>query len=172
MADISARQDGITIGKALRDLPLEVPTHSAWPVISGQIPKKKSRNFLPMAFAAGIAIFALIPLSLHSPNIIKNQTDARLQSAMQQSSQLENILVATRNSTANNASAEVISLALEDRIHAIDSELGSGALTAARQLDLWQERIGVLQEATDMYSSQRYRQAEGRPYEIAMVESY
>ena len=172
MADISARQYGISIGQALRDLPIETPMQSAWPLISKQIPKKKSRHYLPMALAAGIALFALVPLSLNSPPVIENQTDAQLQAAMQQSSQLENILVATRNSTASNASAEVISLALEDRIHAIDNELASGALNPAQQLNLWQQRIDILQEATGMYSSQRYQQAEGRPYEIAMVESF
>jgi hypothetical protein len=172
MADISARQDGLNIGQALRDLPLEAPMHSAWPILLKQIPKKKSRHYLPMALAAGITLFALIPLSLHSPTAINNQTDTKLQSAMQQSSQLENILVATRNSTASNASAEVMSLALEDRIHAIDSELGSGTLTVAQQLNLWQQRIDILQEATGLYSSQRYQQAEGRSYDIAMVESF
>jgi len=91
---------------------------------------------------------------------------------MQQSSQLENIIVATRNSTASSASAEVISLALEDRIHAIDSQLASGSLGVSQQLNLWQQRVDILQEATRLYSSQRYRQAEGQPYEIAMVESY
>lgn len=173
MADISARQYGISIGQALCDLPMEAPMQSAWPLVSKQIPKKKSRHYLPMALAAGIALFALVPLSLNnSPPVIENQTDAQLQAAMQQSSQLENILVATRNSTASNASAEVISLALEDRIHAIDNELASGALNPAQQLNLWQQRIDILQEATGMYSSQRYQQAEGRPYEIAMVESF
>lgn len=172
MADISAQQHGITIGKALRDLPLEAPAQSAWPTLSTRIPKKKSRHYLPMALAAGIALFALVPLSLNSPPVTENRTDTLLQSARQQSAQLENILIATRNSTAGNASAEVISLALEDRIHAIDSELGSAALTPTQQLNLWQQRIDILQEATGMYSSQRFRQAEGRPYEIAMVETF
>lgn len=172
MADISAQHHGITVGQALRDLPLEAPMQSAWPMLSTRVPKKKSRHYLPMALAAGIALFALVPLSLNSPPVTRSPTDALLQSAMQQSSQLENILLATRNSTAGNASAEVISLALEDRIHAIDSELGSATLTPAQQLNLWQQRIDILQEATGMYSSQRYQQAEGRPYEIAMVESF
>ena len=91
---------------------------------------------------------------------------------MEQSSQLENILVATRNSTTGNASAEVISLALEDRIHAIDAQLAAGPLNASQQLGLWQQRVGLLQQATGLYSAQRFQQAEGRPYEIALVESY
>lgn len=172
MADISARQHGISIGQALRDLPLEAPIHSAWPTLSVQIPKKKSRSYFPLALAAGLALLAIVPLSLNSPSNVTNQTDPNLASVMQQSSQLENILVATRNSTAGNASAEVISLALEDRIHAIDTELGSGSLSPTQQLNLWQQRVNILQEATGLYSSQRYQQAEGRPYEIAMVESF
>jgi hypothetical protein len=172
MADISAQSYGINIGQALRDLPMEDPMHSAWPLLLKQIPKKKRHHYLPTALAAGIALIALVPLSLNSPPITSNQNDKLLQSARQQSAQLENILIATRNSTAGNASAEVISLALEDRIHSIDSELGSAALTPTQQLNLWQQRIDILQEATGMYSSQRFQQAEGRPYEIAMVEAF
>jgi len=172
MADISAQHYGITIGQALRDMPLEAPMHSAWPLLSERIPKKKSRRYFPAALAAGLALLAVIPLGLHSPPKDASAGDGNLQSLMQQSSQLENIIVATRNSTANSASAEVISLALEDRIHAIDSQLASDGLGASQQLNLWQQRIDILQEATRLYSSQRYRQAEGQPYEIAMVESY
>jgi hypothetical protein len=172
MADISTQQYGINIGQALRDLPLEAPMQSAWPVLVAHVTKKKSRHYWPMALAASVALLAIIPLSLNSPHIIENQANKNLQSVMQQSSQLENILVATRNSTTNNASAEVISLALEDRIHAIDTELGSGLLNPTQQLNLWQQRVSVLQEATGLYSSQRYRQAEGQSYEIALLESF
>ena len=172
MADISAQHYGITIGQALRDMPLEAPMHSAWPLLSERIPKMKSRRYFPAALAAGLALLAVIPLGLHSPPKDASAGDGNLQSLMQQSSQLENIIVATRNSTASSASAEVISLALEDRIHAIDSQLASDGLGASQQLNLWQQRIDILQEATRLYSSQRYRQAEGQPYEIAMVESY
>ncbi|MEO8002508.1 MAG: hypothetical protein ABI644_11585 [Arenimonas sp.] len=172
MADISARQYGINIGQALRDLPLEIPMQSAWPLVSEHIPKKKPRRYFPTALAAGLALLAIIPLTLNSPSGVVTPTESNLESVMQQSSQLENILLATRNTTASNASAEVISLALEDRIHAIDSELGSGTLSQTQQLGLWQQRVSILQEATGLSSSQRYRQAEGRPYEIAMVESF
>ena len=114
----------------------------------------------------------MIPMSLNSPTLLEHPDETALQSAMQQSSQLENILVATRNSTTGNASAEVISLALEDRIHAIDAQLAAGTLNASQQLGLWQRRVSLLQEATGLYSAQRFQQAEGRPYEIALVESY
>ncbi|MGH8107252.1 MAG: hypothetical protein ACREO1_00855 [Arenimonas sp.] len=176
MADITAHKQGIGIGEALRDLPLETPAQSLWPILSQQLPqplpKKRQLRYIPLALAAGLALLAVIPMSLNSPPVIEDQTDANLQSVMQQSSQLENILVATRNSTTGNASAEVISLALEDRIHAIDAELAADTLSTPRQLSLWQQRVGLLQEATDLYSSQRYQQAEGRPYEIALVESF
>ncbi len=172
MADITTHAQGIGIGEALRDLPLETPIQSLWPMLSQQLPKKRQHRYMPFALAAGLALLAIIPMSLNSPPVIENQTDANLQSVMQQSSQLENILVATRNSTTSNASAEVISLALEDRIHAIDAELAADTLSAPQQLSLWQQRVGLLQEATGLYSSQRYQQAEGRPYEIALVESF
>ncbi len=172
MADLSAQNSSISIAQALQDLPQETPLQSAWPMLAQKIPAKKSHRYFPMALAASIALLAIIPMSRHSPQIIETQSDARLQPLMQQSLQLENFLIATRNSTSNNASAEVISLALEDRIHAIDSELGSASLTSAQQLSLWQQRVGTLQEATGLYSSQRYQQAEGRPFEIALVESF
>jgi hypothetical protein len=172
MADISAYRPGIGIGKALRDMPLEMPMQSAWPLLAQRIPKKTSRRYLPLALAAAMALIALVPLSLNSPQSVDSQMDANLLSVMQQSSQLENILVATRNSTSSNASAEVISLALEDRIHEIDEQLASSSLNATDQLALWQQRVGVLQEATGIYSSQRYLQAEGRPVDIALVESF
>lgn len=172
MADISQHGNGISIAQALRGLPLEAPTQSLWPVLATHTPKKTARRFLPLALAAGMALLTLIPLSLNSPLSPDNHADANLQALMQQSSQLENILLATRNATASNASAEVISLALEDRIHAIDTQLGNNALSAAQQLSLWQQRISLLQAASGLYSSQRYQQAEGRPYEIALVESF
>lgn len=172
MADISSQHSGIGIGQALRDLPQEAPMQSVWPILVHHLPAKKTRRYFPIALAASMALLAIIPMRLHSPKISKDQNDAPLQSVMQQSSQLENILIATRNSTSSNASAEVISLALEDRIHTIDSELGADSLTPAQQLDLWQQRVSILQEATGLYSSQRYQQAEGRPYEIALVESF
>ena len=172
MVDISLQNTGIGIAQALRELPQEAPLQSAWPMLAQKIPAKKLRRYFPMALAASMALLVIVPMSLHSPKIIDSQIDTHLQSVMQQSSQLENILIATRNSTSSNASAEVISLTLEDRIHAIDSELGTESLTSARQLSLWQQRVGILQEATGLYSSQRYQQAEGRPFEIALVESF
>lgn len=172
MADISSQHSGISISQALRDLPQESPMQSAWPMLAQHIPAKKWRRYFPVALAASMALLAIIPMSLHSPQVSEDQNNAPLQSVMQQSSQLENILIATRNSTSSNASAEIISLALEDRIHAIDSELGADSLTSAQQLGLWQQRVSILQEATGLYSSQRYQQAEGLPYEIALVESF
>jgi hypothetical protein len=172
MSDISSQHAGISIAQALRDLPQESPMQSAWPMLAQRIPAKKSHRYFPMALVASMALLAIVPMSLHSPPNGKDQSNAYLQSVMQQSSQLENILVATRNSTSSNASAEVISLALEDRIHAIDSELGTGSLSSAQQLGLWQKRVSTLQEATGLYSSQRYQQAEGLPYEISLVESF
>lgn len=173
MADISAHQHGISIGQALRDLPMEAPMQSLWPALAQHLPKKTShRRHLPLALAAGLALLAVIPMSLNSPHIVDNQADTNLQAVMQESSQLENILLATRNSTANDASAEVVGMALEDRIHAIDNELAASSISPAQQLSLWQQRVTILQEATSLYSSQRYRQAEGRPYEIALVESF
>lgn len=172
MADIPAHHFGVNIGQALRDMPLETPMQSAWPMLAERIPKKSRRRYLPMALAAGIALLALIPFGLQSPQLGQKPTDGQLQAVMQQSSQLENILVATRNSTAGSASAEVISLALEDRIHEIDAELSAGSLSPTRQLSLWQQRVDILQDATGLYSTQRYRQAEGRSYDLALVESF
>ncbi len=175
MADLSLHPQGVGIGQALRDLPLEAPMQSIWPMLASHVPraeKKTGRRYLPFALAAGLALLAIIPMTLNSPALIENPDDSALQSVMQQSSQLENILVATRNSTTSNASAEVISLALEDRIHAIDAQLAAGTLNASQQLGLWRQRVGILQEASSLYSDQRFQQAEGQPYEIALVESY
>ena len=175
MADSSSSRDGIGIGQALRDLPLEAPMQSLWPILAPHLPpvqKRTGHRYLPFALAAGLALFAIIPMSLNSPVLVENADEVALHSAMQQSSRLENILVATRNSTTGNASALVISLALEDRIRGIDVQLASGTLNASQQLGLWQQRVSILQEATSLYSAQRLQQAEGRPYEIALVESY
>lgn len=175
MADFSSHRDGVGIGQALRDLPLEAPMQSIWPMLAPHLPrseKKIGRRYLPFAMAASLALMAIIPMTLNSPALIETTDDTALQSVMQQSSQLENILVATRNSTTGNASAVAISLALEDRIRAIDFQLASSTLNASQQLGLWQQRVGFLQEATSLYSAQRFQQAEGQAYEIALVESY
>ena len=172
MADVSAQQYGINIGQALRDLPLEIPMQSAWPILSTQIPQKKLRRYFPVAISACLALLIAIPITLNSPSRLETRPQTSLESMMQQSSQLENILAATRNSAVGNASAAVLSLALEDRIRLIDAELSSGTLSQSQQRGLWLQRINVLQEATGLYSSQRYQQAVGRPYQIAMVESF
>lgn len=173
MADFTEKhQHGIGIGLALRNLPTEMPIQSAWPLLAGQIPKKPGRRYFPLAMASALALLALIPASLRSPSVSENTADLELQALMQQSSQLENIAVAIRNSTAGSASAEAISLALEERIHEIDGELASGSPNPSQQLGLWQQRVTLLEEATGLYAFQRYRQAEGRPYDIEMVESF
>lgn len=173
MADFTeTNMQGIGIGPALRNLPMETPLQSAWPMLAKQIPEKTGRRYFPLAIAAALALLALIPASLRSPPVAESAADTKLQALMQQSSQLENIAVAIRNSTAGSASAEAISLALEERIHEIDGELASGLPNPSQQLGLWQQRVTLLEEATGLYSSQRYRQAEGRPYDIEMVESF
>jgi hypothetical protein len=172
MADISSNHSGITLQQALQSLPLETPASSVLPVLLQQLPKKQKLSYLPIALAAGFALLAVLPMALNTSGGSKAHPEPGLQSLIHTSAQLETILSATRNTTSSNASAELISLAWEEQLQAIDFELSNTSLNSTQQADLWKKRVSVLQEATQFYTSQRYQQAEGQMFDIAFVESY
>jgi hypothetical protein len=172
MADISNHHSSITLQQALQNLPLESPEASILPMLLQQLPTKKKRSYLPIALAASLALFAVLPMALNSPGTPQPTSEPGLQSLINTSAQLETILSATRNATTSNASAELISLAWEDQLQAIDFELANNSLNSTQQAELWQKRVNTLQEATQFYASQNYRQAEGQTFAMALVESY
>lgn len=172
MADISQHHSSITLQQALQNLPLESPDASVWPMLLQQLPAKKKRTYLPTALAASLALFAVLPLAFNTPNVAPPAMEPGIPSLIKTSAQLETILGATRNSTSSNASAELMSLAWEEQLQAIDFQLSNTSLSGVQQTALWKKRVSVLQEATQFYASQRYQQSEGKMFDIAFVESY
>jgi hypothetical protein len=98
--------------------------------------------------------------------------DTRLSALMDESARLERLLGAVRDDGASSASAAAMSLTLEDRLSALDSQLQDKAADPAGQLALWQQRILLLREAASLEASRHYLAANGQNLDVALVAAY
>lgn len=173
---------GIPVAEALRALPLESPTQSAWPALAARLPARKRMPRWPMAIAASLLLglaFALMPHNPAPTNLAdagskatqSKPMDDRLLSLMAESAQLESLVNAATDDVASNATTAAVSLALQDQLQDIDGQLQSES-TADQQLDLWQQRVALLRDVASLESSRHYLAAEGRGMELAMVSTY
>jgi hypothetical protein len=180
MADISTQRNGLRVSEALNLLPLETPDASTWPIIASQIHalKPPSRTERPrrwqfFASAACLCVlFAGIIYFNGNRTVTALPTDSQLASLMQQSSQLETLLLAMRNPVSNNAVNEAWQLSFDEQLQTIDQQLYLDTLSQAQQVALWQQRINILQQANSLGIRQRLQAADGSTYRVALVESY
>lgn len=175
----------IPLAQALASLPLETPDRSAWPVLAARVGKRRRVSRWPMALAAGLLALALLPRGWYSD---PSQTDppkpdagvvaasagesrAQLAALMSESARLERLVSAASDDSASSGSAAALSLALEDKLMALDAELETGP-DPTTQLSLWQERVDLMRNIAAVETSRHYLAAEGGNLDVALVSAY
>ena len=179
MVDPGLLESGIALGPALRRLPLESPQRSAWPLLAGRVQPRTRRPLWALAFAASVLALLLLPRGLptSSPEQTVVTADAattqrvNLAALKSESARLERLVAVARDDGASSATAAAWSLELEDRLHALDSELEANR-DSGRQLPLWRQRVQLLRSVAAVESSRRYLAAEGRDFDVALVSAY
>lgn len=175
----------IPLAQALAALPLETPDRPAWPALAARLGQRRRLPRWPMALAAGLLALALLPRGWYSdpsatdssatqaPAVAASGGDSRAQLAalMSESARLERLLSAARDDGASSGSAAALSLALEDKLTALDAELGAGP-DPATQLSLWQERVELMRNIAAVETSRHYLAAEGGNLDVALVSAY
>lgn len=185
MADHEFHPPRIPLTQALAALPLETPDRSAWPTLAARLGKRRRIPRWPMALAAGLLALALLPRGWYSdPSAIKpsptdatplaasaGESRAQLAALMSESARLERLLSAASDDGASSGSAAALSLALEDKLMALDAELETGP-DPATQLSLWQERVDLMRNIAAVETSRHYLAAEGGNLDVALVSAY
>jgi hypothetical protein len=189
MADLTARDDGITLADALRSLPLEMPDRNAWPMLAARLDERRRHarrvsRWPYAAAAAALLALALLPRggtltsdSATAPHASASTTTAtpamnRLAALMSESAQLERLVAAANDDGASSGSTAALGLQMEDSLQHLDASLNSGALTDKQQLALWQQRVNLLREIASLETSRHYYAAEGRSLDVALVSAY
>ena len=111
------------------------------------------------------------PLSNTSPAHASPETndERELAALYAQSAQLEALLAYARDDRVGSGSAEAVSARLDQRLVAIDAALAQPRLPAARQRDLWRERVATLRNLASFETNRRLLIARGERYDGALV---
>jgi hypothetical protein len=183
MDDNELKMPQIPLAQALALLPLETPDRSAWPALAARIAKPRHVPRWPMALAAGLLALAFLPHGWHfnpsqtdSPqtdaaSVATGESRAQLAALMSESARLERLVSAASDDGASSGSAAALSLALEDKLTALDAELEAGP-DPATQLSLWQERVDLMRNIAAVETSRHYLAAEGGNLDVALVSAY
>ncbi|MCX7043535.1 MAG: hypothetical protein NT117_12965 [Gammaproteobacteria bacterium] len=175
----------IPLAQALAALPLETPDRSAWPALAARLDKRRRMPRWPMALAAGLLALALLPRGWYpdpsatapsqagapTTTASAGESRAQLASLMSESARLERLVSAASDDGASSGSAAALSLALEDKLAALDAELESGP-DATTQLSLWQQRVELMRNIAAVETSRHYLAAEGGNLDVALVAAY
>lgn len=159
-------RDPIALADALRALPLEAPSHSAWPQLASALVRRKPQAFRPwhMALAASLLLALTLGGYLHvppeqPPPVVGVATNP-MQSLLAESVQLES-LIAETSDTITSAPMMALGADLEDQLAVIDNQLGNTDLRHSERLHLWQQRVAVLRELAALQASQQWLAARG-----------
>lgn len=169
----------ISLGQALAALPLETPNQTAWPALATRLQKRRRISRWPMALAAGLLALALLPRGWQtdppatnaSAVTVAGQSRLQLAALMSESARLERLVSAASDDGASSGSAAALSLALEDKLVALDAELEAGP-DPATQLSLWQGRVELMRNIAAVETSRHYLAAEGGSLDVALVSAY
>ncbi len=182
MDDSEFNTPRIALGAALAALPLDAPQQSAWPLLSARLTKKPApRQPWPIALAAGLLALALLPRG-GDPGIRGDEASASASSAiagqklqvaalMAESARLERLVDAASDQGASSGTATAVSLALEDKLLAVDARLESN-LDPAQTLPLWQQRVELMRNIAAVEASRHYLASEGGNLDVALVSAY
>ena len=176
MAEIAPPERFIPLGQALAQLPLETPGDSAWPMLAAQLGTARRKPRWPYAMTAAallaaVALWPTMPTSDSLPGSPAGST-VELNALMTESAQLERLVAAASDDGASSATTAVLTLELEDRLRALDGELGRSAGDRARQLSLWRQRVDLLRDVARLETSRHYWAAQGQNFDVALVAAY
>ncbi|WP_141453888.1 hypothetical protein [Pseudoxanthomonas sp. z9] len=97
---------------------------------------------------------------------------AALETLYAESARLEALLSQIRDDRVASGPAMALSAALNERVAGIDVALSQPDLTPTTRVDLWRERVAVLQRLTGVESTQRWMAANGYPADGAVAQVY
>jgi hypothetical protein len=180
MPDARAHDPGLPIAEALRQLPLEAPDRSAWPLLEKRLAKAagKPRARWPFALAAAavLALAAVLPHRLASPPAAPEPVAAApattLDELMAESARLEHLVSAVSPQDMASASGTLLGLEFEDRLQQIDIALADPALGADGRAALWQLRVSLLREYAGFQGTRQYLAADGSTVDGALVATF
>jgi hypothetical protein len=180
MADMTAFDETLPLGQALSRLPLATPDHSAWPALAARLQaKQRPRRRWPYTLAAAALLATIMLPRMAPPDAAPQATatnagsssEAELSALMTESARLERLVAAASDDGASSASAAALSLALEERLRALDRELAVSD-DSGRQLPLWQQRVDLLRDVARLQTSRHYLAAQGLSFDVALVAAY
>ena len=181
MAEPEFEAARIPLGAALAALPHDAPSHSAWPAMSTRLAHKRApQRRWPLALAASLLALALLPRGSepgHSEAVVDasqpSQAEQKQQLAalMSESARLERLIDAASDQGASSGTSTAVSLALEDKLSALDANLEANR-DAAQTLPLWQQRIELMRNIAAIEASRRYLASEGGNLDVALVSAY
>lgn len=158
---------GLSVGEALRALPLDTPPRSVWTEVA-QRPVRMARWPFALATAAALALAVMLPV----PQAVNKAANADLTSLMTESARLERLVAAANEDPLQPADVLVLGLAFEGELAGIDSQLSVARPGSRDATLLWQQRLDVLQRYAELQSSRRLLASAGQPYETTLVSLY
>ena len=168
-------------GEAFAALPTINPP-DRWTHVAARHGLRRRRTIGWLALAATLVVAIALPWKLQhdvAPPSPSNAPTAQSPSAPNderelaalyaQSAQLEALLTYARDDRVGSGSAEAVTARLDQRLVAIDAALAQPRLSAARQRDLWRERVATLRNLAAFETNRRLLIARGERYDGALV---
>ena len=170
-------------GEAFAALPTVDPP-DRWAVVAARHRNGRRRTIGWLALAATLVVAVALPWKLQhevappslshgspapAPASPATGADRELAALYAQSAQLEALLAYARDDRVGSGSAEAVSARLDQRLVAIDAALAQPRLPAARQRDLWRERVATLRNLATFETNRRLLIARGERYDGALV---
>jgi hypothetical protein len=186
MADMTTHKPYIPLAEALKAMPLETPAATSWQTVMAALPsasgipkekieKKEQTTWPRYAMACGLSMLLFTAIFFNAKQQTTNsavEPDIQLENLMQQSAQLENLLLSTRSNISTDANTENWQIELDQQLQHIDQRLSQNLENGKEQADLWQARIDVLRDANLLSVKQHLHAAEGNSLQVAFVETY
>lgn len=176
MPDMDSRRTdravGITVGDALRALPMESPARSEWSRLAAGLQRRppQRRHRWPVALAAAAVLVAALalPRLLTSPIPVEqaasdvavvDDADAPaakppIDALIAESAMLESMLAAAQDGSVASGDTAAVRTVLGDRLQVVDLLLSDPATDAATRHSLWQERVVLLRRLAGLERSE------------------
>jgi hypothetical protein len=140
----------------LKALPSLSPARDRWPVIRAKVLAAQAARRRRWALSGLAAAAVLAGVLVLQPRRIERGYATQLAQAKQQSASLEAALQDyDPSSRVETGRAAALAAALEDRIAAVDAELGqlNGGITPDDRtlVQLWQDRVDLMQQLVDVH---------------------